>query len=337
MPCRPGKVKCTFLYRTFIGKRPGRPAIDDTGAGNGCVATVTASVCGVGRANDREATGEHQGGSNYTHQHGRTLVLTERQLQMPSASSTDGVSNPFVTQLTFKPFGPSYPLPINAPKGVTARIKTMTSFFKISTTAAITLTAALSMTAGLAFAGDNNVSADQILHALQPKPLTRGLSIGPQADPTEKAREIHFVDTLRNRKTRSLSTGEREEIAEIASTKPNIDLDIQFDYNSAEISKTSMPAVQELGKALSNANLRGSTFVVAGHTDAIGSEGYNQDLSERRADTIKRYLTEKYGIAGTDLVTVGYGKSKPKDPNAPMDPVNRRVQVVNMDTNTASK
>ena len=58
----------------------------------------------------------------------------------------------------------------------------------------------------------------------------------------------------------------------------------------------------------------------------------NQELSERRADTIKRYLTEKYGIAGTDLVTVGYGKTKPKDPNAPMDPTNRRVQVVNMDT-----
>jgi outer membrane protein OmpA-like peptidoglycan-associated protein len=213
----------------------------------------------------------------------------------------------------------------------------MTSFFKISTTAAITLTAALSMSAGLALAGDSNVSADQILHALQPKPLTRGLSIGPQADPADKAMEINFVDTLRNRKTRSLSTGEREEIAEIASTKPNIDLDIQFDYNSAEISKTSMPAVQELGKVLSNASLKGSTFVVAGHTDAIGSEGYNQDLSERRADTIKRYLTEKYGIVGTDLVTVGYGKSKPKDPNAPMDPINRRVQVVNMDTKSASK
>jgi hypothetical protein len=40
---------------------------------------------------------------------------------------------------------------------------------------------------------------------------------------------------------------------------------------------------------------------------------------------------------GTDLVTVGYGKSKPKDPNAPMDPINRRVEVVNMDTKTASK
>jgi outer membrane protein OmpA-like peptidoglycan-associated protein len=213
----------------------------------------------------------------------------------------------------------------------------MTSFHRLSATAAITLGAALSMTAGLALAGDNTVSADQILDALQPKPLTRGMTAGPQADPAVKAREIHFVDTLRNRQTRSLSLGEREQIAEIASTKPKIDLEIQFDYNSADIRPSSMPAVQELGKALSDASLKGSTFIVAGHTDAIGSDAYNQDLSERRADTIKRHLTEKYGVDGSNLVTVGYGKSKPKDPNTPLDPINRRVQVVNMDSKTASK
>ena len=213
----------------------------------------------------------------------------------------------------------------------------MTRFHRFSALKAIALSAALSMTAGLAIADGKNVSSDQILNALQPKQLTRGMSAGPQADPTVKAKEISFIKTLRNRKTRSLSLGEREEILAITSDKPKIDLDIQFDYNSDKITTTSMPSVQALGKALSDANLKGSTFVVAGHTDAIGGEAYNQDLSERRADTIKRYLTEKYGITGTDLVTVGYGKTKPKDPNAPMDPINRRVQVVNMDTKTASK
>src|SRR5712675_2608040 len=196
--------------------------------------------------------------------------------------------------------------------------------------------AALSMTAGLAFAGDT-VSADQILNALKPKPATRGLSIGAQVDTAAQAKEASFVDTLRNRKTRSLSLGEREEIAEFAATKPKIDLEIRFDYNSADISRNAMPAVQELGKALSDASLKGSTFVVAGHTDAVGGEAYNQDLSERRADTIKKYLTDKYGITGSNLVTVGYCTTKPKDANAPMDPANRRVQVVNMDTKTASK
>src|SRR6202790_5614816 len=139
----------------------------------------------------------------------------------------------------------------------------MTSFHRLSALKAITLGAALSMTAGLAIAGDNNAFADQILNARQRKPLTRGLSAGAQVDPAVKAREISFVATLRNRKTRSLSLGEREEIAEIASTKPKIDLNIQFDYNSAEISQGSMSSVQELGKALSNPSLRGSTFVVA--------------------------------------------------------------------------
>jgi outer membrane protein OmpA-like peptidoglycan-associated protein len=130
---------------------------------------------------------------------------------------------------------------------------------------------------------------------------------------------------------------EREEIADISSTKPNIDLDIQFDYNSADIRTTSLPSVEALGQALSNPNLKGSTVIVAGHTDAIGGEAFNQGLSERRADTIKNYLVDKFGIPGSDLVTVGYGKDRPKDPNAPMDPINRRVQVVNMDTKSALK
>ena len=212
----------------------------------------------------------------------------------------------------------------------------MTSFHRLSSITAATLGAAVSMTAGMAFAGDK-VSADQILNALQPKPLTRGLSAGPQAEPAVDAKQIRFVDTLRNRKTRSLSLSEREEIAEIASTKPKIDLEIRFDYNSADISKDSVSSVQELGKALSAPSLKGSTFVVAGHTDSVGGEEYNQGLSERRADTIKRYLTEKYGLNGADLVTVGYGETKPKEASTPTDPANRRVQVVNMANKTASK
>jgi len=212
----------------------------------------------------------------------------------------------------------------------------MTRAPRLSVIKAIALGTALSMAAGLALAGDNTISADQITRALQAKPLTRGLSPGaPQVDPTAQAKEATFINSLRNRPSRSLSLSEREEVAQLAANKPKIDLEIHFDYDSAAISKSSMQAVQELGKALANPSLKGSTFVVAGHTDAIGTEQYNQGLSERRADTIKRYLSEKYGINGSDLVTVGYGKTKPKDPNAPMDPANRRVQVVNMEQTAA--
>lgn len=212
----------------------------------------------------------------------------------------------------------------------------MTRFDKFFAVKAIALTAALSMTAGLALAGDNHISSDKILDALKPKPATRGLSVGAQSDPAVQAKESTFLNTVRNRSTRSLSTGEREQIAELAATKPKIDLEIQFDYNSADIAKTSVSSVQALGKALSDPTLKGSTFVVAGHTDAVGTEEYNQGLSERRADTIKKYLVQNYGLNGTDLVTVGYGKTKLKDTANGADPINRRVQVVNMEAKTTA-
>jgi outer membrane protein OmpA-like peptidoglycan-associated protein len=201
-----------------------------------------------------------------------------------------------------------------------------------------TIGAALCFGIGAARAGDNNVTEDQIVRALAPakKPLTRGLSVGPQTDPAATAEETKFVQTIRGRTTRSLSNTEREEIASMAKDKPNIDLEITFDYNSADISAKSLPSVQALGRALTSADLKGSTFIVAGHTDAAGGDTYNQDLSERRADSIKRYLMDKFGIAGADLVTVGYGKSKLKDPNQPMAEVNRRVQVVNMENKTTA-
>jgi outer membrane protein OmpA-like peptidoglycan-associated protein len=203
----------------------------------------------------------------------------------------------------------------------------------------LTIGAVLSFGVARAVAADD-VTEDQIVRALAPakKPLTRGLSAGPQVDPAIAAEEGRFVQKIRGRPTRSLSVTEREEIATIVKDKPKIDLEINFDYNSADISAKSLPSVQALGRALSNADLKGSTFVVAGHTDAAGGESYNQDLSERRADAIKRYLVDKYSIAGTDLVTVGYGKSKLKDPSNPLAEANRRVQVVNMENKaTASK
>ena len=160
--------------------------------------------------------------------------------------------------------------------------------------------------------------------------------LGPKADPEAVAAEGRFVQTIRNRATRSLSATEREEIATIAKDKPKIDLEINFDYNSADISRRSLSSVQTLGRALTNPDLKGSTFIVAGHTDAVGSDAYNQDLSERRADSIKRYLTDKFGIAGSDLVTVGYGKTKLKDPATRRRTSNRRVQVVNMANKTTA-
>ena len=210
--------------------------------------------------------------------------------------------------------------------------KTLTAILSV-----IMIGAALSFGVARALAADD-VTEDQIVKALAPtkKPLTRGLSVGPPADPVISPEEGRFVQKIRGRTTRSLSSSERKEIASIVKDKPKIDLEINFGYNSANISTKSLAAVQALGRALTNSDLKGSTFVVAGHTDAAGGETYNQDLSERRADSIKRYLVDKYGIASADLVTVGYGKSKLKDPGNPLAEANRRVQVVNMENKTAA-
>ncbi|MGQ0686143.1 OmpA family protein [Bradyrhizobium sp.] len=204
--------------------------------------------------------------------------------------------------------------------------------------AILTVGTALSFGPGAALAADE-VTEDQILKALTPtkKPLTRGLSTGGSPQPAVNPTESKFVSSVRGRTTRSLSRTEREEIAAIVKDKPKIDLEITFDYNSADISTKSIPSVEALGRALSNAELKGSTFVVAGHTDAAGGEEYNQNLSERRADAIKKYLVDKYGINGSDLVTVGYGKSKLKDPAQPLAEANRRVQVVNMETKVTAQ
>jgi outer membrane protein OmpA-like peptidoglycan-associated protein len=203
----------------------------------------------------------------------------------------------------------------------------------------VTIGAMLSLGVVKAFAAED-VTEDEIVRALAPakKPLTRGLSAGPQVDPAVAAEEGRFVQKIRGRSTRSLSNSEREEIATIVKDKPKIDLEINFDYNSADISAKSLSSVQALGRALTNPDLKGSTFIVAGHTDAAGGEGYNQDLSERRADSIKKYLVDKFNIASSDLVTVGYGKTKLKDPSNPLADINRRVQVANMENKaTASK
>jgi outer membrane protein OmpA-like peptidoglycan-associated protein len=207
---------------------------------------------------------------------------------------------------------------------MSARTKTL-----MINVAGIALAAGLTLSAGAALAAEQ-LSPEDIVKALKPAAhVTRSLTTSP-ADVARKAEETRFVDTLRNRTSRSLSTAEREQITTIAQKKPSIDLEINFEYNSATIGPKGSPQVTTLGKALSSEDLKGSTFIVAGYTDAKGGDTYNQGLSERRADAVKQFLAEKYGIDAANLVTVGYGKSHLKNSSDPFAADNRRVQVINM-------
>jgi outer membrane protein OmpA-like peptidoglycan-associated protein len=188
----------------------------------------------------------------------------------------------------------------------------------------IVLAAALALpaSAGLALAAEQP-SAEQIIKALKPTRVTRGLD-------ANRAEEARFINTLRNRPTRSLTTVERDQIASITNNKPTVDLEINFEFDSATIGTKAARALTELGQALTSADLKGGSFFINGYTDAKGLDPYNQDLSERRADAVKRFLSDKFGIEATKLITVGYGKSRLKNSSDPYAPENRRVQVVNL-------
>jgi outer membrane protein OmpA-like peptidoglycan-associated protein len=194
---------------------------------------------------------------------------------------------------------------------------------------------ALSASFGAASAGE--VSASDILNALKPKGATRSLSGPSVAAKTLSAEDQKFLDSIRTKRTRSLSGPERERVTSLAKDKQSIDLEITFDYNSANISRKAVGQVTELGKALSDPSMKGSVFLVGGHTDAKGGDDYNQALSEKRADAIKRYLSEKFGISAENLVTVGYGKTQLKNTANPTAEENRRVQVVNMEASKEAR
>jgi outer membrane protein OmpA-like peptidoglycan-associated protein len=193
--------------------------------------------------------------------------------------------------------------------------------------AGVVVLAGLTLPTGILIAGEQP-SAQQIINALKPAKITRGLST--TNDAARSAEEAKFVDTLRNRRTRSLTSDERDKIASLAKTRPSIDLEINFDFDSAAIGPNATPQVTTLGEALASPDLKGVTFVLAGHTDAKGTDAYNQGLSERRAESVKRFLQEKYGIEANQLVTVGYGKTQLKNQTDPLSGENRRVQVVNV-------
>jgi outer membrane protein OmpA-like peptidoglycan-associated protein len=164
--------------------------------------------------------------------------------------------------------------------------------------AGIVLVAGLAVAAEATFAAEQR-SADDIINALKSPRATRGLTTSP-ADAARAADETKFLSAVRNRPTRSLSTEERDKIASIANSKPKIDLEINFEYNSAVIGSKAMPQVTELGKALTSEDLKGRTFILSGFTDAKGSETYNQGLSERRADAVKQFLPDSVRLKGKD-------------------------------------
>lgn len=101
---------------------------------------------------------------------------------------------------------------------------------------------------------------------------------------------------------------------------------IQFNFDSDVLSDKSKVSLDTLGEMLNLDEMVDKNLTVEGHTDSIGSEEYNMELSVRRANSVKDYLVETHDINPDRLEANGAGESKLIDPLNPKAALNRRVQ-----------
>ena len=113
---------------------------------------------------------------------------------------------------------------------------------------------------------------------------------------------------------------------------PSVKLVVDFRTGSAELSPGATMTLDNLGRALSSDALGAYHFRVEGHTDTVGTPDSNKDLSQRRAQTVTDYLTQKFRISPDRLVAVGLGSSDllVPTPDQTPEPRNRRVRIVNL-------
>ncbi len=122
------------------------------------------------------------------------------------------------------------------------------------------------------------------------------------------------------------------------STRPALSFDItlNFAFDSAELTDELRVKLDKVAKALTDPSTENYDIIVSGHTDAVGSNEYNQSLSERRAEAARNYLINRQGIDSKRLIAKGYGKSQLLLPSEPTNELNRRVQFQNAKGSVAS-
>ncbi|MEH6583381.1 MAG: OmpA family protein [Halioglobus sp.] len=107
----------------------------------------------------------------------------------------------------------------------------------------------------------------------------------------------------------------------------SLEVEIDFAFDSAEVQSQYSPQVAELAEFLKR---HGSLDAdIEGHTDSMGAEDYNQQLSQRRAQALVDLLVSDYGIAADRLTARGYGESRPVASNDTLEgrAQNRRVMT----------
>jgi outer membrane protein OmpA-like peptidoglycan-associated protein len=187
------------------------------------------------------------------------------------------------------------------------------------------LTSAFNIPLALA---QEDVSTQDIIDTLAPGAITKGIALDAPALSDE---DQAFIDDL-STGTKQITVVERKKInAVVASANlPTIDLHVFFDFDSAGISENAAIDLAKLGEALTSDRLKGQKFLLAGHTDAKGPDAYNQSLSEQRANAVRAFLVENYGLGAQQLIAAGYGEENLATPDTPEAAENRRVQIVRL-------
>lgn len=109
-----------------------------------------------------------------------------------------------------------------------------------------------------------------------------------------------------------------------------ISLQILFDYNTDTLSEAAKSQLDPVGRALASGDLSGMKFRIEGHTDVIGGDAFNVELSRRRAMAVKEFLTSGYGIPASSIQIEGKGKTDLADEANPTSEANRRVRIVSL-------
>lgn len=111
-----------------------------------------------------------------------------------------------------------------------------------------------------------------------------------------------------------------------------------FEYNSDAITAESKLKLDKAAKVLANKNYSEIYWLIEGHTDSKGSASYNKNLSQRRADSVKNYLSSK-GVPANRIKAVGAGEALPIRPNDTDAgrAKNRRVEFIPSDSNFQPK
>jgi outer membrane protein OmpA-like peptidoglycan-associated protein len=106
-----------------------------------------------------------------------------------------------------------------------------------------------------------------------------------------------------------------------------VELDVKFDFDKSRVKEESYGDIKNLADFMRQ--YPQTSTVVEGHTDSIGTDAYNQGLSERRANAVRDVLVNQYGVEGGRVNAVGYGESRPVADNATNEgrAINRRVEA----------